>query len=88
MNGPEPEKTGNEATPFTWTGTKQCAAALLAEDGLTDARIAARLKVTDRTLRLWKAHPEFAARVKQIVAELGERSLRSPSPGGTGGSRP
>ncbi len=76
MNVAEPEKTGTEPAPFTWTGTKQRAAALLAEDGLTDARIAARLKVTDRTLRLWKAHPEFAARVKQIVADLGERSLR------------
>jgi hypothetical protein len=76
MNGPEPEKNGNETTPFNWTGQKQRAAALLAEDGLPDARIAARLKVTDRTLRLWKAHPEFAARVKQVVAELGERSLR------------
>ena len=35
------------------------AAALLSEDRLTDAQIAARLGVSRRTLARWKGHPLF-----------------------------
>ena len=76
MSPPEPEKNGNDAAPFHWTGQRQRAAALLAEDELTDVEIAAELRTTDRTLRLWKAHPEFAARVAELVRELGDLTRR------------
>lgn len=49
---------------------------LLAEDLLTDERIAAHpdVQVTDRTLRNWKRHPEFQARISQLIDELQERA--------------
>lgn len=56
--------------PFAWTEAREAAAALLAEGKLADAQIAARAGVTDRQLRRWKLHPEFAARVEEVVVAI------------------
>lgn len=52
------------------------AARLLAEDELTDREVAARAGVSERQLYRWKREPAFAARVRALVAELGELSTR------------
>lgn len=64
------------ARPFRWTGRTLTAARLVAEDLLSDHRIAARVGVDRRQLTRWRQHPEFAARVNTLVAAMGERSLR------------
>lgn len=63
-------KTGSGKFPLN--GRREEAALLLAEDRLTDVEIAARAGVTDRQLRVWKAHPLFAARVAEHAAALAE----------------
>ena len=69
------------------TGRQGKAARLVAEDELTDAEIAARVKVGRSTLDRWKRRPAFAARVAEhreafrarILAEVvAPCSLRSP----------
>jgi hypothetical protein len=55
---------------FAWSGRSDRAALLVAEDLRTDAAIAAEAGISDRQLRTWKAHPDFAARVDQVRAEL------------------
>src|SRR5579864_2178062 len=52
---------------FAWTDRAERAALLVAEDLRTDVEIAAEAKITDRQLRNWKAHPEFAQRVQEHV---------------------
>lgn len=55
--------------PFAWTATRERAACLVAADDQSDERIAASLGIVRATLSNWKRHPDFAARVEQIVAE-------------------
>jgi hypothetical protein len=71
----KPEATGN-TRKFRWSVAKEEAAALLALAELTDIEVAAKVGTSDRTLRSWKAHPEFAARVVELVREMGEPALR------------
>ncbi|SRR5579885_2187212 len=54
--------------PFTWTKRKERAALLVAEDELTDVAIAGAVKISVAGLKKWKARPEFAARVAEIVS--------------------
>lgn len=61
---------------FRWTKPREDAAVLLAEDLLTDAEIGARVGVTDRQMRTWKLHPEFAARVQSLAREMGDAAKR------------
>jgi hypothetical protein len=65
-----------EIVPFVWNAEKEEAAQLVAEDKLTDPKIARRAKVSERTLYRWKVHPEFAARVAEHRAEYA-RIVRS-----------
>ncbi len=62
--------------PFHWNARKVLAARLVAEDLLSDERIAAKVGVDRRQLARWKAHPDFAAKVQDLVTAMGERSLR------------
>ncbi|MCX6022370.1 MAG: phBC6A51 family helix-turn-helix protein [Chloroflexi bacterium] len=50
---------------FKWTTRKEDAALLVAEDKLSDEKIAASCGVSDKTLRRWKADPAFRERVDQ-----------------------
>lgn len=63
-------------TAFAWTKGKAQAAVRLAEDDLSDEQIADEAGVNRRTLDRWKQHPEFAARVKDLVAEMTARAQR------------
>jgi hypothetical protein len=65
-----------EPRPFPWTARKLDAARLVAEDSLSDQRIAAQVGIERRQLTRWKSVPQFMAKVEAIVAALGERSLR------------
>jgi hypothetical protein len=58
------------------TGRKGQAAALLAEDELTDAEVAQTVGVSLRQLYRWKADPDFAAAVKGLASQLGELARR------------
>ncbi len=55
-----------------WTGRREEAALLVAQDDLTNEEIAARLGVTRRSLQVWKEAPEFAARVRELVTAMAE----------------
>lgn len=61
---------------WRWTEGRERAAALVAEDAVSDEQIAADLGVTRRTLTTWKQHPEFAARVDEHLAAFRRRVLR------------
>jgi hypothetical protein len=63
-------------TPFRWSEAKAEAAALLAEDALTDEEIADRVGNTRMQLARWKRHPEFAARVARLADDLGAIAAR------------
>lgn len=52
-----------EETGRSLTAPQREAAILVADDELTDERIAAQVGVTSRTLRTWKSYPEFQAAV-------------------------
>jgi hypothetical protein len=54
-----------ETSEFKWTGQKEEAARLVAEDTLTDEQIAAEVGVVKMTLARWKRDPAFAARVDE-----------------------
>ncbi len=53
--------------PFRWTKRSERAAALVAEDRLTDEAIAEKVGIAKRTLERWKDAPDFAARVAEHV---------------------
>lgn len=56
--------------PFRWTPQRERAAALLAEDRLSDEKIARDIGLNQRTsLWEWKQHPDFLARIDQINAD-------------------
>jgi hypothetical protein len=52
------------------------AARLVAEDQLSDVKIAAKVGIERRQLTRWRQHPEFAAKVNALIAAMGERSMR------------
>lgn len=52
---------------FPWTSQTEEAALLVAEGKLTEAKMAAKLKIDRTTLWRWKKHPEFARRVQETV---------------------
>lgn len=70
-----PNVTGNGGG-FHWTGVRQRAASLLADDELTDNEIAAQCGVTRQTLARWKLVPVFAARVAELSREMGDAASR------------
>jgi len=54
---------------------REDAAQLVADDRLTDEKIAKKLGISRATLCYWKANPEFAARVTTITAAHADRAL-------------
>lgn len=60
---------------WTWTQTREQAAALVAADELSDEQMAERLGITRRTLTRWRDVPEFQARVAEHVAAFRARVL-------------
>lgn len=52
---------------WEWTAQREEAAALAAEDRLTDAQIADRLGVARDAIASWRLAPEFGARVREHV---------------------
>jgi hypothetical protein len=58
------------AVAFRWTEGRERAAALLAEDRLSDEDIANLVGITRQALQKWKARPEFMARVDGIVEKI------------------
>lgn len=55
--------------PFRWSKPSELAAQRVAEDRLTNAKIAEEAGVTFQTLHNWKCHPDFAARVESHLDE-------------------
>lgn len=60
----------DKARPWRWTAQRRQAAVLVAEDRLTDEKIAATLGIGRTTLHTWRQHPEFAARVAELVGDM------------------
>jgi transposase-like protein len=60
-----PEKTRK----FRWNADNRRAAQLLAEGKLTVAEVARKAKVNPKTLWDWRQEPEFAAYLKEMVAQ-------------------
>jgi hypothetical protein len=57
----------DQTRPFRWTTKSEEAAALLAADRLTNDQIAEQLGLHRATLARWKQHPEFMARIDELV---------------------
>lgn len=57
---------------WDWTGKREEAALLVAEDALTDQQIARKVGVTQRTLERWKSLPAFKTRVASLVQKIRE----------------
>lgn len=64
------------ATKFRWDGRRERAAVLLAEDELSDQKIADEIGVNKKTLELWKRSPEFATRIVEHVKALEAEALK------------
>ena len=60
---------------FRWTGRREEAALLIAEDRLTNKQIAAKVGVVRQSIREWKQNPEFMARVESHVAAMAEAAM-------------
>lgn len=72
-----PEAIPNDTRPaFRWTGKKERAAELVAEEELTYDEIAHALGVGTATVRRWAAHADFRARVKRRSEEIGDAATR------------
>ena len=54
---------------FAWDDVRTSAAQRVAEGKLSEDDIANELKISRATLKRWKSHPGFQARVAEIVAE-------------------
>lgn len=50
---------------FKWTGRREQAALLVAQDDLTNEQIAETVGITRQALDKWKLHPDFRARVQE-----------------------
>ena len=57
-------------TKETWTARHDEAALLVAEDKLTDQKIAEKLDISKRTLEDWKKDPYFQERLDEVIAEI------------------
>jgi transposase len=64
-------------TPWKWTKARELAARLVAEDRLPDRGIAEQAGVSEPTIYVWRAKPEFMARVDELVAAYRKRSGRA-----------
>lgn len=67
------EKGCQTLTYFRWTSPRDQAAIDAAADVLSDTEIAAKAGVSRQAYTGWKAHPEFQARVAEIIAEANRR---------------
>lgn len=52
--------------PFKWTRKRDAAAQALAR-GYTQAEAASAARISDRTIRRWLEHPDFAAEVDRLT---------------------
>lgn len=59
-----------ETSAFKWTAARRRAAIALA-DGATQIEAAAEAEVTDRTIRLWLAEPDFSEEVDRLTLMTG-----------------
>jgi hypothetical protein len=59
-----------------WTEAKELAAVLVADDELTNHEIAAKVGVGHATLERWRLKPDFARRVREIIAAIGAPAQR------------
>ena len=57
----------DNGSKFAWTGQRERAALLLAEDELSDEKIAEHVGIGSRTLWRWKTYPEFTDRIAEHV---------------------
>jgi hypothetical protein len=62
--------------PWTWTEQRELAAALLAEDELSDEEIASKVNISWQHLYVWKRRPEFMERVTELARQLVSPTLR------------
>lgn len=58
---------GQTESEFQWANDSTDAAQLLADGNLTDVLIAEKIGVARSTLSRWKTHPEFQARIDEIL---------------------
>jgi hypothetical protein len=70
------EQTVRPRKPFKWNNRKEEAALLLSQDELTIAAIAEKVGVSKQGISLWRAHPEFLARIDAHIAEFRARVRR------------
>lgn len=63
-------KSAPKSPSFKWDETREQAALLIAQDELTDTKIAENLGVARRTLGSWKENPEFSERVQSHLNEI------------------
>jgi hypothetical protein len=68
----------NRTEPFKWTPTKKRAAILVAEDELSDWKIAKECHVSKVSLEMWKRHPEFMAEVGDHIGQIQASALKFP----------
>jgi hypothetical protein len=61
---------------FSWTGQKEKAAVLLAQNDKTDEVIAKDVGVSLSALAKWKVFPQFSERVKSLTGDI-RRAVRS-----------
>ena len=66
-----------ESDTFRWTAQKEGTARLVAEDTLSDEKIAETMGIDRRTLTRWKNHPEFQSRVKEHLEAMRQAILRT-----------
>lgn len=59
-----------EAPPFAWNAKRTKAVELLAQDVLSDEKIAREIGVGRRTLAEWKTRPQFRVELDRLRAEL------------------
>lgn len=69
-------ETGQKVTDWKWNKAKHDAAQLLAEGELTVVEVAEQVGVERKTVYAWKKRSEFAERVRELAAELGDIALR------------
>lgn len=60
-----PPQIFRKFSAFKWTKTRGQAALLLAQ-GYTQDEVAGQVGISDRTIRNWNAHPDFAAEVNRL----------------------
>jgi len=69
------QKCAEICAPFEWNGEREEAAVLLAEDQLSDQKIADKLNICRRTLQKWKSHPDFRERINENAKRIGNVAL-------------